>query len=434
MNLKYILLLICFILGGCGDSNGTDTSIPDTSGPDVSTPKNTINIYASSDGHFGKAFMLSSAFSSDVSQTILAMGLESQPYEYRSTNGNSYKVIGVENDYNKISDLVINHSNSELKNNLYLGIIQVSSGALLTNEAFKQLDSIYIVPEGTSLLNASSRVVDGVISFAKKAKGNGVKNVKLVIWDSINENILLNSGAQIARLPANGVGYEFFSFDDMAKKIHALKTDEGLLSAAIYTGAISNSITSNDIFIENKSSFDKDKDSVVLIGSYTRNEINTSKTNQIEILKKLESLIDFEKYNLIFKGHPSEVSVNQWIQDNPDLSSASYFKSFPYEIWQVLGEGEHRYSYNDVSYSLFLPKVPSVIYSVFSTTLYGENPEKINTILGYNKITLNDEDYMLTDEVDGSSIEDFNEYTRWSSWTNNNQVPFKMTHDWINQK
>lgn len=426
INSKGIFLLSCLFLFGCdSDENSTPPS------PELPIPKQSVNIYATSAGNFGRAFMLSSAFSSNASQTILALGSGILPYEFKSTNEANFKVIGLENSYDRISNTVINYANNKKENSLYLGVIGISNGNLLSDEAFSYLDNIYIVPEGTSLLGYPEWRIDNIISFAKKAKENGVKNIKLVLWDSINENTLLNSSAQIAKLPTNGVDYKFFSFNEMAKKVSLFKTSEGLLSSAIYSGAINPTITENEIFVESQN-FDKNKESIVLFGSYTRNEINTSKTNQIEILKHLEKIVDTKKYNILFKGHPSETSVNNWIQNNPDLSSSSYFKSFPYEIWQVVGGGEHKYTYNGVSYNLFLPKVPTYIYSMFSTALYGEDANKIKVIIGYNKVKKENTEYILTNEIDGSAIEDRNEYNRWVDWTKNTNVPFEMAYGWIN--
>ena len=425
VNLKKIFLLSCLFLFGCNNDE-TSTPLP----VELPSPTLQVNIYATSAGNFGRAFMLSSAFSSNVSQTIMALGSGKLPYEFKSITGAEFKVIGLENKYENISNTVINNANHNKENNLYLGVIGISDGNLLSDEAFSYLDNIYIVPEGTSLLGYPEWRINNIISFAKKAKENGVKNVNLALWNSIDNNTLLNSSAQIAKLPSNGVGYYFFNFNDMAKKVSLFDNSEGLLSAAIYTGAINPSIIDSDIFIES-TGFDKDKESIVLFGSYTRNEINTSKTNQIEILKNLEKIVDHEKYNIIFKGHPSEVSVNNWIENNPNISSASYFKSFPYEIWQVVGGGEHKYTYNDVSYNLYLPKVPKYIYSMFSTTLYGEDANKIKVILGYNKVKHENTEYILTNEVDGSAIEDKYEYNRWADWTKNKKIPFEMTFDWI---
>lgn len=425
VNLKKIFLLSCLFLFGCNNDEPS-TSLP----VELPSPTQSVNIYATSAGNFGRAFMLSSAFSSNVSQTIMALGSGKLPYEFKSITGAEFKVIGLENKYEPISNTVINYANHNKENNLYIGVISISNGNLLSDEAFSYLDNIYIVPEGTSLLDYPEWRINNIISFAKKAKENGVKNVNLALWNSIDNNTLLNSSAQIAKLPSNGVGYYFFNFNDMAKKVSLFDNSEGLLSAAIYTGAINPSIIDSDIFIES-TSFDKNKESIVLFGSYTRNEINTSKTNQIEILKNLEKIVDHEKYNIIFKGHPREVSVNNWIENNPIISSSSYFKSFPYEIWQVVGGGEHKYTYNDVSYNLYLPKVPKYIYSMFSTTLYGEDANKIKVIIGYNKVKHENTEYILTNEVDGSAIEDKYEYNRWADWTKNKNIPFEMTFDWI---
>ncbi|PSU33152.1 hypothetical protein [Photobacterium phosphoreum] len=431
VNFKKIFLLSCLFLFGC-NNNEISTSLPVKlpSPVELPSPTQSVNIYATSAGNFGRAFMLSSAFSSNVSQTIMALGSEKLPYEFKSITGAEFKVIGLENKYETINNTVINYTNHNKENNLYLGVIGISNGNLLSDEAFSYLDNIYIVPEGTSLLSYPEWRINNIISFARKAKENGVKNVNLALWNSIDNNTLLNSSSQIAKLPSNGVGYYFFNFNDMAKKVSLFENSEGLLSAAIYTGAINPSIIDSDIFVESKS-FDKDKDSIVLFGSYTRNEINTSKTNQIEILKHLEKITDHKKYNIIFKGHPSEVSVNNWIQNN-NISSSSYFKSFPYEIWQVIGGGEHKYTYNNVSYNLYLPKVPTYIYSMFSTALYGEDANKIKVIIGYNKVKHENKEYIITNEVDDSAIEDRNEYNRWVDWTKNKNVPFEMTFDWIN--
>lgn len=427
VKLKNFFLISCLFLFGC---NNDEISMSPSTDIKLPSPTQSVNIYATSAGNFGRAFMLSSAFSSNVSQTIIALGSGNLPYEFKSINGADFKVIGLENKYESINNTVINYANNK-ENNLYLGVIGISDGNLLSDEAFSYLDNIYIVPEGTSLLGYPEWRINNIISFAKKAKENGVKNINLALWDSIDENTLLNSSSQLAKLPSNGVDYYFFNFNEMAKKVSLFENSEGLLSAAIYAGAINPSIIDSDIFVESKS-FDKDKESIVLFGSYTRNEINTSKTNQIEILKNLEKIIDHKKYNLIFKGHPSEGSVNNWIQNNNNISSSSYFKSFPYEIWQVVGGGEHKYTYNNVSYNLYLPKVPTYIYSMFSTALYGEDANKIKVIIGYNKVKHENTEYILTNEVDGSAIEDRNEYNRWVDWTKNKNVPFEMTFDWIN--
>lgn len=427
---KSVFLLSCLFLFGCGND---ENSVPPSE--QLPLPTKNINIYTAPDyaGHFGRAFMLSSAFSSNASDTIISLGVNGNlPFDYKSLSGADYKLIKLERDINKLNQIILTSTNDKLVNNLFIDAGSVFKNPnILTNETLNSLDNIFIVPEGTSFLGAEKAVIDNIVLFAKKAKDNGVKNIKLILWDSIDRTTILNSSSQISRLPENGVDYEFINFNNMSRKINNLKTSDGLLSAAIYAGSINPSITEHKIFIQNQN-FDKNKDSIVLFGSYTRNEINTSKTNQIDILKKLEKTVDHKKYNLLFKGHPSEVSVNDWIHDNPNLSSASYFKSFPYEIWQVVGGGEHKFSYNDVSHNLFLPKVPTYIYSMFSTTLYGEDANKIKVILGYNKVRLVDGEYILTNEIDGSANEDRMEYNRWVDWTKNSNVPFKMTYSWIN--
>ncbi|WOE86642.1 hypothetical protein [Aeromonas veronii] len=426
MRIHHIVLLGVLFLSGCGGEGGS-ASTPEK------IPSEGINFYATNAGNFGRAFMLASAYSGNIEKTIITTGLNLPTYEFRSPNGAEFKVIGQDNSYTNISNLIVENASASKENNLYLGVISISDGQKLTTDAFKSIDNIYIVPEGTSIFVYQNWRIDNIISFAKIAKENGVKNVKLILWDSINKSEISNSSAEIKRLPENGVDYEFFSFDNMADKIKSFKTTEGLLSTAIYSGAINPSITDNDIFIRSRN-FDDKKESVVFIGSYTRNDINTSKTNQIEILKKLEKTIDHQKFNLIFKGHPSEISVNDWISNNTDISSASYFKSFPYELWQIIGGGEHKYSYNGVTYNLFLPKAPTEIYSVFSTSLYAEKSDKITKIIGYNKVISNDGEFILTNEVDPSAVEDIAEYNRWSALTKNIIVPFKMAYAFINDQ
>ncbi|MFQ2352634.1 MULTISPECIES: hypothetical protein [Aeromonas] len=424
MRIYHIVLLGFLFLSGCGGEGGSATT-------SEIKPSEEINFYATNAGNFGRAFMLASAYSGNVEKTIITTGLNFPTYEFRSPNGAEFKVIGQDNSYVNISNLIIENTSASKKNNLYLGVISISDGQKLTADAFKAIDNIYIVPEGTSIFVYPKWRIDNIISFAKTAKEYGVKNVKLMLWDSINKSEIANSSVEIKILPENGVNYEFFSFSNMADKIKFLKTNEGLLSTAIYSGAINPSITDDDIFIKSRN-FDETKESAVFLGSYTRNEINTSKSNQIEILKKLEKTIDHQKYNLIFKGHPSEVSVNDWISNNTDTSSASYFKSFPYELWQIIGGGEHKYSYNGVTYNLFLPKAPTEIYSLFSTSLYAEKSDKIKTIIGYNKVISNDGEFILTNEVDPSAVEDLVEYNRWTALTTNIKVPFKMAYAFIN--
>ncbi|MCD9471050.1 hypothetical protein [Photobacterium phosphoreum] len=426
MKIKSLYILGCMLLVGC--KSGTDDQKINPH-PLI----NKTNIYAAYyAGNFGRAYMLSQAFSENNSDSVIALGSQGQlPFYYKTSEGSQFKVIKQDQDYNKISDIIINNSKGDNNNDLYIDIIGISEGHILTDEALSHLKDVFIVPEGTSFFGIDKGRIDNIISFSKRAKENGVKNVKIILWDSVDIPRLLKSSAEISRLPNHGIEFELFNFMDLSKKVKLLHNNEGLLSSAIYTGAINKSITQGDVFIKNDS-FDKNKESVVLLGSYTRNEINTSKTNQIDILKKMENSVDLKKYNIIFKGHPSEVSVNEWIKDNPSLTSASYFKSFPYELWNVIGGGDHKYIYNGVNYNLFLPKPPSEIYSIFSTALYGEDANKIKIILGYNKVKLDNSEYILTSEIDRSAVEDLGEYNRWVDFTKNTNVPFVQAYDWIN--
>lgn len=396
-------------------------------------PSDSVNIYAAYyGGNFGRIFMLAQAFSTKSPNSIIAMGTQGNlPFEYKSNTGVNVEVKKNITKYKDISNLILYNTNKNKDNNLYIDDVGITKGMRLTNSALKQLSNIYIVPEGTASLNFNNTQINNIINFSKIAKNNGVKNVYYMLWDSINPDSLKTSNAPISRLSSNGINFEPINFDKLSNNIKNLDSTDGFISASIYSGAINSRITSENIFVENNS-FDINKENIVFLGSYTRNEINTSKTNQIKIIKHLENIIDRNKYNIIFKGHPSETSVNNWIQNNPSETSSSYFKSFPYEIWMIVGGGDHKYTFNDISYSLYLPKYPKEIYSIFSTSLYSENKNTIKIVLAYNDIKWNGAEYILTDRVNSSAEEDKKEYIRWVNLTNINLVPFKMTFDWIN--
>ena len=423
-NSKKVFILIVFFLFGCNDEA---TQVI------VNKPSSSVNIYAAYyGGNFGRIFMLTNAFSTISPKSIIAMGNQGQlPFEYKLNTGVNVEVRNNITSYNDISNLLSYNTNSSKQNNLYIDDVGISKGMLLTDNAFQHLENIFIVPEGTASLNFNNEKINNIISFSKRAKLNGVKNIYYMLWNSINLDILQDINAPISRLSKNGINFKPIDFEEMSKNIKGLNSSDGLISASIYTGAISQKIITDGIFIESKV-FDKTKDNLLLLGSYTRNEINTSKTNQIEILKHLENTIDLNKYNIIFKGHPREASVNDWIANNPDKTSSSYFKSFPYEIWMAIGGGEHEFTFNDVSYSLYLPTSPREIYSIFSTSLYSVKTNKIDMILGYNTVQWNGNEYVLTNNVNASAEEDKKEYDQWVKLTKTTTVPFKMTYDWIN--
>ncbi|MGL5560274.1 MAG: hypothetical protein ACRDC3_14100, partial [Paraclostridium dentum] len=315
--------------------------------------------------------------------------------------------------------------NGDKNTNIYLGVIPITEGQALSEEAFGSLNSIYLVPEGTSLLNYEDWRIDNIIKFSQKAKLHGTNEVKLILWDSIDKNELLNSDLQIARLENAGISYEFVSFNKMSKKIKTHGLEDELITAAIHSGAIGESVLSEHIFSAS-TEYNENLKNVILFGSYTIDNPDVSYTNQVEILKKLETTYSPNEYNIIFKGHPREISVNDWIENNS--KHISFFKSFPYEIWQILGKGEFHYKYNEEDYSLILPESPSKIYSIFSTTLYGEDARKIETILGYNSI---DSSNNLTEDVHPITSSDITEYNRWKNLTGETLTPFKMTYDWV---
>lgn len=413
-------LTVTLLISGCNNKNEQNEQ-----------PKleNSVSIYATSAGNYGRAFMLSRAYSSNVDTTILAIGLggPEYPFEYTSINNAQFNVTPLETNFDDISQTIMDEHHSDMGMDLYLGVIPVTDGELLTADAFSNLDNIYLVPEGTGLLEYSADRIDNIILFANKAKEYGVKNIKLILWDSISKKALLESDLAIAKLESNGVDYEFISFNDMSKDIKMLDTGSALLSTAFYSGAIEKSALIEPIFTESQT-FNEDNENAVFIGSYTKDDPNISYVNQSDILTELESDVDLENYNLIFKGHPRETSVNDWIDDNSN--SISYFKSFPYEIWQVLDGGEYTYMYDNLEYQLTLPRAPSIIYSIMSTMLYGEDSNKMQVILGYSAVSSSDE---LTNESTPYTESSKKVYEKWTSLTNNIDVPFKMTYDWINE-
>ncbi|WNC71289.1 hypothetical protein RGQ13_14305 [Thalassotalea psychrophila] len=419
MKLKYLLITIFNLaLIGCNDDDNSSKTI------------DKIDIYATHGGNFGRAFMLGRTFSSNTKESILALGVgsPSYPYVYTSKNGAEVTVRELVKNFQDISEIIVNTADGNTEIDAYLSVIPVTDGGLLSNKAFSQLDTIYVIPEGTSIFEYEKYRIDNIISFAAKAKENGVKNVKLVLWDSIDEQTLLNSDLQIGRLKSNGVDYEFINFNAMSSEISDLKTSSGLISTGFYIGSINIEALEAPVFKESET-FDADKESIVLFGSYTRDEPNVSYVNQVDILKNLETTIDLSENNLIFKGHPSEISVNDWIDDNS--SDISYFLSFPYEIWQLIGEGSFNYTYDNLEYNMSLPKQPLEMYSIMSTTLYGEDANKIKKVLGYNNINSNSE---LTDEYHSGGIAHYDLYSDWITLTGNTVTPFEYTYDWINNK
>ncbi|MCB2381950.1 MULTISPECIES: hypothetical protein [Shewanella] len=385
----------------------------------------TISIYSGSKSNFDRAYMLANAFSSNDAVSILAIGTDEEEFTYTSKSGAEIKVVpNLHSDFSQLSQLIVENSSDDKKFNLFISSMDVERNSLLSDEAFSIVDEIYVVIEGTASLGSSGELLDSAKTFYQQAIKNGVKSVEYVVWDSIKEDLLMKEGG-IGLLAEAGIGFHFVSFNEMKEKIDILGVDGGLISAAIYTGAISKSIVGKQIF-EKSITYSEDKDTVVLFGSYTRDEPKVSYVNQINILDKIESISNLDKYNVVFKGHPREVAVNDWIADNS--KSISYFLSFPYEIWQVLGQGTYVYQFDNIEYSMYLPREPSQIYSVFSSTLYGEDVSKIRAILGYNKL---DELDNITNHMHDVGVGDVDEYERWSRLTENSNVPFIFTYDFI---
>lgn len=385
----------------------------------------TISIYSGSKSNFDRAYMLANAFSSNDAVSILAIGIDEEEFTYTSKSGAEIKVVpNLYSDFSQLSQLIVENSSDDKKFNLFISSMDVERNSLLSDEAFSIVDEIYVVIEGTASLGSSGELLDSAKAFYQKAIKNGVKSVQYVIWDSVKEDILIKEDG-IGSLAEAGIGFHFVNFNKMKEKIDFFDVDGGLISAAIYTGAISKSIVGKQIF-ETSNSYSQDKETIVLFGSYTANEPNVSFVNQVEMLKRIEDSVDLGKYNIVFKGHPREVSVNDWINNNSN--NISYFLSFPYEIWQVIGQGYYVYHYGNVKYNMYLPKEPSKIYSVFSSTLYGEDASKIISILGYNKL---DEFDNITNFKHDIGIGDVDEYNRWGRLTGNTSVPFLFTYDFI---
>lgn len=139
--------------------------------------------------------------------------------------------------------------------------------------------------------------------------------------------------------------------------------------------------------------------------------------------------MDISQNNIIFKGHPREISVNEWVENNSN--EISYFLSFPYELWQIIGHGDYVYKYDNVDYNMYLPKQPKEIHSIFSTTLYGEDKAKIKNIFGYNKLNESKELVSLKHEV---GIGDEDEFERWNKLTGSEITPFTYTFNFINEE
>ena len=418
-NKIFPILFLTFTLFGCNEKS------PDNN-VEIISLNETISLYSGSKSNFDRAYMLANAFSSNDAVSILAIGSDIDEFDYTSKAGAEITVTpNLLSDFSKLSQLIIESASSEMKFKLYISSMDVERNRLLTDEAFSLVDEIYVIIEGTASIGSSGELLNSATNFYKQAIKNGVNSVKYVIWDSINLDRLHQEGG-IGSLLEQGISFHFINFNEMKNRIDFLETDGGLISASIYTGAINKSNVGQQIF-EKSSTYDEQKETVVLFGSYTRGEPKVSYVNQTEILGFLDGKINLDEYNVIFKGHPKETAVNEWIQKNSD--SISYFLSFPYEIWQVLGQGDYTYQYNNTEYTMYLPKQPREIYSIFSSSLYGEDINKIKVILGYNKLDALDS---ITNEKHDVGTADMLEFERWNRLVGDSNVPFIFTYNFIN--
>lgn len=161
--------------------------------------------------------------------------------------------------------------------------MDVERNKTLSDDAFSLVDEIYVVLEGTASFDSHGPLLDSAVNFYKKAKSHGVNSVKYVVWDSINKEALVKE-TNIGSLSNDGIEFHYVSFNEMKERIDTLNNDGGLISAAIYAGSINKSVVGNQIFKTSKN-YDPVKDTVVLFGSYTKNEPDVSYVNQVEILK-----------------------------------------------------------------------------------------------------------------------------------------------------
>lgn len=377
--------------------------------------------------NFDTTFMVTSAFESNKKRVILATAKTDMVKEYGNV-----KVINRLQDKNSLTDVI--NANSDIddtgERTLYCDM-NAAFYAKISKDALSKLDRIVIIPEGTSVFNYDTSTLDLILAFAVNAKANGVKNVDIGLWSSIDIQEMIKTGSDLSKMPGRGVGFFVFDFAEIAKSVREKGNQGFVISASIDSGSIRDSAMTSGAFVKSKS-YDVNKKSLVFFGSYTRPDVNVSKTNQIEILKKLDAIVDLSKYNIIFKGHPSETTVNDWIDANPNKSSSSYFHSFPFETWIVLGAGEHKYNYDGVDYVLPLPAEPSEIYAVFSTSLYTESVEKIKLLLGYNDISDVGGALTLTSTAHESAEPSRTLYNEWKSLTGATS-PFEMTYNFVNK-
>lgn len=372
--------------------------------------------------------MLASAYSSDANLTVMAIGAKEATYPnvIESTSENKYEITPRVHHLNELDSLILNTAEKTNHISLYIGIISVVNGENLSCEALEKIENIYLIPEGTSIFEYTKEHIKKIITFKDNALNCGLKNINLILWDSINENTLLNSDYAIAQLPQHAIGYEFVNFNEMAKKIKHSNNQSALISSLFYSESIALTYLNNNVFKQNET-YDNKKENIVLLGSYSND--TASYYNQINLLSALENKIDKSKYNLIYKGHPKDISVNHWIDKNS--SSISYFNAFPYEIWQVLGEGEYHFTYENSMYSLSLPSIPKEINGIFSTLFYAQDSSTIKNIFAFNLLDKNNN---LTPEIHPDSIEDKKEVQRWQTLTMQNKVSFHLIYDWLNKR
>ncbi|GAA4652779.1 hypothetical protein GCM10023116_50630 [Kistimonas scapharcae] len=288
-----------------------------------------------------------------------------------------------------------------------------------------RLASVTVFPVDVSMLHYDAVHIQKVAAFAGDLYVKGTETVKVMLWDTIDQNALMTGAlSQLGRLRDHGIVFDNFSFLNKGYNIAALGVKDLLLSGGLYAQLIPESAMSDGVF-NASTKYKADKNNLLFLGYHGYSDPYSDAwyeflpKKQIDVLQSLNSKYDASQYNPIYQSAPDDVEIQAWLSANGTIS---YFKpSFPLVLWIALNEGAVTYQHNHQQHTVYFPTLPIRILSSDNDLLYNLNVDQIDAILGYSP-------------VDSQEYEqDFMAYTTFLQMVGRTpeHIPFFQFSQWI---
>ncbi len=287
-----------------------------------------------------------------------------------------------------------------------------------------RLASVTVFPVDVSMLHYDAARIQKLAAFASDLYGKGTESVKIVLWDTIDQNALMTGTlSQFGRLRDHGIEFDTFSFLNKGYNIAALGVKDLLLSGGLYAQLIPESAMSDGVFSK-ATDYKADKNNLLFLGyhGYSEAWYEWLPKKQIDVLQALSSKYDSSQYNPIYQSAPHDVETQAWLSANKIVS---YFNpSFPLVLWIALNEGTVTYHQNHQQHTAYFPALPIRVLSSDNAMLYNLNIDHIDAILGYSPV--GSQEYE----------QDFQAYMAFLQMVGrtSEQIPFFQFSQWISDE